>query len=140
MYHARIPQVYHQGAMVNVHRLFSELLGQNPPNGGYWSNSCGEPKCVLPEHALHRSETVHLRLMGRKENRSVASEIVRRAKLTEAAKHRRRISDEQLKIIQTSNRSSADLAREFGVSKSLVSIYRRGERARTVNPWQGLVR
>lgn len=139
MYQGKIPQVYHQNTMVNVRKVFSQLLGK-AAEGGYWSTTCGVGECVAPEHTVHRNASTHLRLMGRRENRSAGSEAIRRAKLIAAAQCRRKISDEQLLLLASSDRSSADLAREFGVSKALISVYRRGKRGHQAGPWQGLLR
>lgn len=137
------PQVYHQGRMSPVRRVLAELLaapGASIPEGGFWVSTCGNDACVNPAHSQHRNTRQHMqRMAGRAQ--APAVKHIRFAKL--AATKRAtvgKLSADDVRHIMASNSSNAELARELGVTRSLISRYRRHVSGRYLpgNPFAGL--
>lgn len=127
--------------MLTVRRVIREMLGQPAGQKNYLTTSCGNPKCVRPDHIVERTRVQHMR--------HIASMVdhnhpLRVAKLQRFKAHTRKVSDEGLAIIRGDDRKAEDIAIELGISKSLVNKIRRGQAYRqvtaTANPFAGLMR
>lgn len=127
--------------MHTVRRVIREMLGIPAAEGNYLAASCANPKCVNPEHIIERTRAQHMKRIASMVDHN---HPIRIAKLQKSKAHKRVVSDEGLAIILNDNRKSEDVARELGVSKSLVKKIRRGEAYRqvsaAVNPFAGLMR
>lgn len=132
------PQVSHGGKMMTVRRLMHELQGKSA-DGYYLSTSCGNPRCVSPEHAIVRTSAAHLKLMNRRVDHGGLLRVI---KLQNGAKWRRKLTDEQVQQIRNDPRPSRAVAAEHGVSKGLVCLIRAGKahRAISANPFAGLMK
>lgn len=132
------PQVYDGESMVNVRRMFSRLLGVEQ-QGGYYAAKCGEALCVKPEHTSWANSSMHMSQMARHAQTLTAVQEIRKAKISNA--RRKKLTPEALALIYHSNDSCAKVARQVGVSKSLVSRYRIGRvgNTRATNIWRGLM-
>lgn len=135
--HPAAPMVYHQGRMVSVRRVIFQLLGYTDTDG-FYAASCGSGRCILPDHIVYRDASEHASHMARRINAMPAVDALRHAK---AARTRRKaVSDEALLEILSSNDSAPELSRRLGISKTLITKYRRGEAGHTTahNPWAAL--
>ena len=135
------PQIRIDRKLLTVRRVIRELLGKPAARANFLAASCGNPKCVKPEHIIERTRAQHMKQMAA---RVEHNHPIRIAKLQKAKAHQRVVNDEGLAIIRSSNRRAEDVARELGVSKSLVNKIRRGDAYREVsaisNPFAGLLR
>ena len=59
------PSVCHQGKMISVRRLFTQLLG-NTVREGYYVPKCGNGLCVNPEHITYNDPKLHMKKAARK--------------------------------------------------------------------------
>lgn len=135
----RTPLVYSEGVMKSVRSLLSGLLGKTTTGKGYWSVHCGNHLCIHPEHMVFRLDHQHMAHMARMLNASPALNAIRSAKIS---KSKKRITHDQLNDIMTSRDSCADVAKRLGLSKSMVSRYRRSEAGANManNMWAGLMK
>jgi hypothetical protein len=135
------PGVKHGGKMTTVRKLIRILQGKERPPGTMTSVSCGNHRCVHPDHLIDRDATAHARVMA--SNVDYASPT-RTAKLQKKAEPRRKISDEGVQAALGDPRTCQAVADAHGVSKSLISKIRRGQSHRqtnaAANPWAGLMR
>lgn len=127
--------------MHTVRRIIRDMLGSPAAEGNYLAPSCGNPKCVKPEHIIERTKAQHMKRIASLVDHN---HPIRIAKLQKSKRHLRVVSDEGLAIIRSDSRKAEDVARELGVSKSLVKKIRRGDAYREVsavsNPFAGLMR
>ena len=135
------PQIRIDRKLLSVRRVIRELLGRQAKTGNFLAASCGNSKCVKPEHIIEHTQRQHMKAITSKVDHN---HPVRIAKLQKAKQHLRVVSDEALMMIRSDSRSGKVVASELGVSKSLVNKIRRGECYRDVrassNPFAGLMR
>jgi aspartate carbamoyltransferase regulatory subunit len=137
----RTPMIYADGAMKSVRGLLTRLLGKPQPAGvGFWSMKCGNHACVHPEHAVFRPEKQHMQHMAKELNSRPAINEIRRAKISQ--KRRMKLTDEQIADILSSEDSGPVVAARVGVSRAMVSRYRRAQSGTTIatNMWIGLMK
>jgi hypothetical protein len=135
-YGNRTPMVMHNGLFMPVRRLFTLLLkGESRP--GFYSPTCGNSGCVEPAHTVWRSHSQHAKSMVKRANASASTQMIRRAKISAT---KRKISDQALHDIMNTNASGPVLAERHGISRTLVSRYRRGMTGQNLanNPFAGL--
>lgn len=128
------------GNVVSVRKhIFTELLGNELPRGRFTSMSCGNKKCVAPNHI----EAVTRRTVTKKASEATkyGKNPVRNAKI--AAKARARTSSltpEQVQAIKASPLSGQQIADEMGCAKSTANCIRAGRtwKSYTGNPWAGM--
>ena len=123
--------------MVSVRRLLRELVtGQAQPDGHY-GNTCGNIRCVNPDHTLWKSEAAHMRAMGRKRKVSAVTASKLRKYRVESGKAK--LDEAKAQEIRLSPEPGPVLAERFGVSKSWINRIKRGAAWRVLaGPWQGL--
>lgn len=133
-----VPQVSHGGKVVTVRRLMFELQGKDV-EGYYIAPKCGNPRCVNPDHAIARTRKAHHKLMSRNVDHGGLLRII---KLQQAARGRRKLTDEQVQQIRNDPRPSRAVASDHGVSNALVCLIRAGRAHRPIssNPFAGLMR
>jgi hypothetical protein len=135
------PQIRIDRKLFSVRRVIREMIGNAAKPGNFLAVSCGNPKCVKPDHIIERTPQQHMTAMAALVQHN---HPIRIAKLQKAKRHERVVSDEGLLLIRTDSRKAEDVARELGVSKSLVNRIRRGDCYREVrasnNPFAGLMR
>lgn len=135
------PQVFHDGKMTSVRGLLWKLLGKKVPDGKlYYRAICKQDGCVNPEHTRCDTEEKHMQRLSQPEMRTAAGEAIRAAKISQHRRKLSRIPEETIQEILISNESGPELERRLGISRSLVSQYRRGRigATRASNPFQGL--
>lgn len=123
--------------MVSVRRLLRELVtGQAQPHGHY-GNTCGNIRCVNPDHTLWKSEAAHMRAMGRKRKVSAVTASKLRKFRVEAGLAK--LDESKAKEIRHSDEPGPVLAERYGVSKSWINRIKRGEVWRVLSsPFAGL--
>lgn len=135
------PQIRIDRRLLTVRRVIREMLGRPAKPGNFLAPSCGNPKCVKPEHIIERQPHQHMKVMAGKIDHN---HPIRVAKLQKAKAHLRVVSEAGLTLIRSDDRKAEEVARELGVSKSLVTKIRRGDCYRDIrassNPFAGLLR
>jgi hypothetical protein len=136
------PQIAHyidgKKTMVSVRKLLRELDTGKPQPKGHYANTCGECRCVNPDHTIYRSQDAHMRTMGRGK-----SSLTKAAKLREyrISTGQAKLSESKAQEIRLSDDSGPVLAERFGVSRGLINRIKRGRAWRVLSsPWQGLFR
>lgn len=141
MFRNGTPQIRIARKMKTVRRVIRELQGNPTAEGAYLKSSCGNARCVHPEHIIEHTKAQHMKSISKLVE---FNHPLRIAKLQKAKAHVRVVSDEGLAIIRSDNRRAKDIADELGVSKTLVNKIRRGQAYRqvsaAVNPFAGLMR
>jgi hypothetical protein len=139
MQDGRTPLIKVHNRLVTVRRFIRELQGEPAAPGRFLSASCGNQRCVNPDHILERTSRQHARYIASCVNMRSPVRIV---KLQRMNAHRRALTDEQVQVVRTDPRSATALAREFGCSKSVICDIRNGKTYRQVaaNPWDQLLR
>ena len=134
------PYVQHGDKFLNVRKLIMELLGKTYQGRMFYGTKCGNQECVNPAHIAVRTMKEHSRMMANNVDHRSA---IRIAKLQEAAKSRRVLTDDQVKTIFVDERKCSEIASEFGVSKSLVARIKSGKSNSLAlaknNPFWGLM-
>lgn len=133
-----IPTMKHDGKVANVRRLV--LIERGIPMNGFISTyTCGNPKCVNPEHTARSSRAqMNRRIMA---DMNTATNTLRIKRIAEV----KRSTDAKLSLddvdqIRASGDTHQDLAARFGISKSIIGRIKRGEMWRTfsASPFAGL--
>ncbi len=131
-----VPCCKFEGRNCGVRRALWQLLGRRTLHPGQVvSTRCGNPLCCNPEHLL---ATTAADLMRRR-NRQAKGEMLRVARMTATIRSRARLDLDQANQIRASDRPSAELAREVGVSTSMINSIRRGARWRAGSPMGALI-
>lgn len=135
------PQIRIARKMHTVRRVIRDLLGNPAAEGNYLAPSCGNPKCVKPDHIIERTRAQHMKRIASLVDHN---HPIRITKLQKIKAHARKVNEDGLAMIRTDDRKAEDVARELGVSKTLVNKIRRGQAYREVNaaanPFAGLMR
>lgn len=123
--------------MVSVRRMLRELVtGQPQPDGNY-SNTCGNHRCVNPDHTIYRNESGHMRDMGRK--RKVSAVTANKLRKYRVENGLAKLDESKAQEIRLSSEPAPVLAERFGVSKSWITKIRRGKAWRVLSsPFAGL--
>jgi hypothetical protein len=133
------PAVFHEGRLQSARRILCLLIGKHVPEGHFVTTSCRNQKCVNPDHLLTYTPRQHMSYMAAQVQYMNPKRIL---KLSVSAQGRRKLSDDQIKVILSGEDSCVVLAKEFHVNKSLISKIRRGEAHRMTlarnNPYWSL--
>jgi hypothetical protein len=135
------PQVvsYASGSkrMVSVRRLLRELeTGRVQPDGHY-SNTCGNPLCVNPDHTIWRGQDAHMRAMAKK--RRVSDVTANKLRNYRVNTGQAKLSESKAQEIRLSEEPGPVLAERYGVSRSWINRVKRGEVWRVLSsPFAGL--
>lgn len=133
-----IPIMRHDGKVANVRRLI--LIDRGVPVNGFIATyTCGNPKCVRPEHTARSTRAqMNRRIM---EDMNSATNTLRSKRIAEIKrKTHAKLSQAEVDQIRASDDSHQDLAARFGVTKSIIGRIRRGEMWRqfAASPFAGL--
>lgn len=123
--------------MTSVRRLLRELVtGQAQPDGHY-GNTCGNHRCVNPDHTIWKNQDAHMRAMGRK--RTVSAVTANKLRQYRLDAGLAKLDEAKAQEIRMSADAAPVLAKRFGVSVSSITRIRRHEVWRILkSPWQGL--
>lgn len=135
----RCPMVSHAGKMTTVRRLFTQLLGGEVKEGGFYSAKCGHHDCVKPEHTVWRPQHQHAAYMNQC---LVSNQTLQELRARKISASKRQVTDEQIAHMMQSTASNREVAKELGLAYSTISKYRRfrSASARANNPFAGLMR
>ena len=133
-----VPIMKHDGQVANVRRLV--LIERETPMNGYIATfTCGNHKCVNPDHVARSSRAqMNRRIMA---DMSSATNTLRIKRIADVKRRTdAKLSQDDVNQIRASDDRHEDLAERFGVSKSLIGRVRRGEVWRTfsASPFAGL--
>lgn len=133
-----VPSMKHGGKVANVRRLVLIECGV-AMKGFIATYTCGNPKCVNPEHTARSTRAQMNRRITA--GMSSATNTLRAKRIAEAKRERQaKLSRDDVDRIRASDDRYEDLAARFGVSKSLIGRVKRGEVWRTfsASPFAGL--
>ena len=133
-----IPMMKHDGKVANVRRLV--LIERGVPMTGFIATyNCGNTKCVNPEHTGRSTRTqMNRRIMA---DMNSATNTLRVKRIAEVKRRTdAKLSQADVDKIRASDEKYQDLAKRYGVSKSLIGRVRRCEVWRTfsASPFSGL--
>lgn len=120
----KTPSVFHNGKIHGVRRVIRELQNKKMIEGLFFGCTCNNPRCVNPDHIAARNQKTHVQQMSKKVDYMNPRRLL---KLTASAQVRRKLTDEQLHIILTSDKPRRELGAEFSVHPSLISRIRQGK-------------
>lgn len=122
-YHGnKVPNVFHNGKMVQVRKVICELLGKTLPKTVYLNVSCGHGSCVNPDH---------MKIYTRQQHMDAIRKIAHQSKtrIANVQKHKRehnsKINEQIAQDIRLSDESGPVLAERYGISRTLISRIRR---------------
>lgn len=117
------------GINMGAHRVswilhYGAIPAGEGSHGTVVMHKCDNPLCVNPEHLMLGSQQDNVADMNAKKRGSTVGFVV-----ATGTKHRNsRLTAEQLQYVLTSERSAPDIAKEYGVSRHLISDVRCGKR------------
>jgi hypothetical protein len=137
----RAPQVaaYPDGKkkMVSVRKLLRELISGQPQPAGNYGHSCGNSSCVSPAHTVWRGQVSHMKVMAK--NRVVTPALSLKLREAKVKSGEAKLTEQAVVAIRSSDQTNAALARQLGVSRSLVSKVRLGKAWRVLSgAWERL--
>ena len=135
------PYVCQDGQLIAVRKLILLLQGKDVPKGLFVGTTCGNPRCVNPKHIIARTMKEHAKVMAVKVDHNC---LLRKSKLWEAAKAKRALTETQVIDVIGDDRPTREIAKEYGISKSLVCRIKSGKSnvyaIAKNNPFFGLMR
>lgn len=139
-YQNKTPFASTNGVLTSVRKMIAEFTGKTVPEGHFVGTTCGNKRCVNPDHLVVRSMKDHASMMAVNVDHT---SIIRVAKLHKAAQTRRVLTDDQVMDVMMDSRTTREIANSFGVSKSLICRIKNGTSNRAVtavnNPFYGLM-
>lgn len=100
---------YFDGQLDRAHRVSWKLAHGSIPDGAMVLHHCDNPRCVNPSHLFLGTNTDNMRDMIRK------------------GRHAKKLTPMQAIAIRADERKHKEIAREYGVSRPLVSAIKRGD-------------
>lgn len=129
------PQIRHKGRAVSLRRLlWIERVGRNP-DGKYIHVSCGNWRCVNPDHLVAKGFKDHAAASAGKRSRASY-----KAAAIKGGKKNRKLTMQQVMEIRTSPKSCKKLGEEYGVSHTTISKIKRGLIYNETSIWSQLMR
>lgn len=119
----KTPHAQHDGVFMPVRKLIWKLLGNEVKPKHFYGTSCGNHKCVNPDHIVERNHSEHMRMLSSHVN---YKDTRRMAKLCFAAAKRRIFTDEQIQAIYLDGRSCRQIAVDYKCHSSTISKIKRG--------------
>ena len=133
-----VPMMKHKGNPNNVRRLVL-IERQIPMTGFIATYTCGNAKCVNPDHTGRSTRAqMNRRIMA---DMNTATNTLRIKRIAEIKRRTQaKLSQADVDQIRASDEKPQALAERFGVNKSLICQIRRGEVWRTysASPFAGL--
>lgn len=133
---AKVPHLCLDGVKVNVRALVLYANGVARISGALLGCSCGNRKCVAPDHIRQRTHLQHAQYFG---GRGVYSGPAKTAKMAATKRAKSKLDDEKVAAIRASNKSSKALGAEYGVAASYITSIKAGHLWRDyTSPFAGL--
>ena len=124
----KTPAVNHGGKTISARYLVA-LLHQHPQalqqaagktQGGVWRHTCGNPRCVAPEHAQCITRSQHMRDLTRRSNTGT-SHAIKSAKIASTKRARYgKIATADIPAVLAATTTGAQEAAIRGVSQSII--------------------
>lgn len=135
---SKTPQVDVDGKMMSVRRLIVRLQGRPENKGAFYGVKCGTYLCVCPEHIIQLTRKQHSTHMAKAANDGAAN-IIRKVKITAHKRASGKLDMDTAREIRVKEGTYRDIAKEYGISHSLVGHIKRGRYWKeTSNPFAGL--
>ena len=133
-----IPMMKHKNGASNVRRLV--LIERGVPMTGFIATyTCGNAKCVNPDHTGRSNNTqLNRRIVA---DMSSATNTLRSKRIAETMREKHaKLSQADVDQIRASDEKEKDLATRYGVSEGLIGRIRRGQTWKTfsASPFAGL--
>ncbi len=106
---------------VKAHRFAWQIVNGPVPDGKLIIHSCDTPACCNPKH---------LRVGSYQDNSDDCVTRGRQSRLLGTANPRTKLTDDQVAAIRRDPRPGVQVARDYGVCDSLISMIRKGQRRR----------
>lgn len=130
-----VPSVYQGGRMRSVRKVMLQLSGVELGKKSHFGTSCGNGRCVNPEHVQART----MEQQGKHMGKMGAGDLLRAAKIQRSWVGRTKLTREQVDEILVSNLKMSELVEKYGVSKAYIVKIKRGLVWRRFGgPWAGL--
>lgn len=125
-----------------VRKLVALLWGRNVPADNKCLPSCGNPRCVNPEHIIVVRQKAHLKRAARAAH-AAGNSSLRVAKIAQTRREKHAKLDwDKVRAIRDSEDTYAALSATYGVSKTVIGKVKRHEvwvdYAAKTNPFAGL--
>lgn len=117
------PQVWiaAQGRPLSIGAAVSWLdTGKLPKKGSVWRAVCGNERCCNREHREPVSRAAWLA------ERNTKRDALTKIRLAKARRGQSRISDDDIERIKADTRKQAEIAAEYGITRSYVSLLQLG--------------
>lgn len=142
-FRSNAPRIWRGNDYVSVRALVMESLGKRRPGRIFFGTSCGNERCICPDHIVQRTPTDHHARIVRLAS-SGTSLAVRTAKTAAIMRAKfGKVTMEQVREIRASEKTNKALAAEYGVALETLREIRVGQRWRELggsNPFAGLMR
>lgn len=119
----KMPHMTLDGSKINVRALVLYAKGVPFIKGAVLGCSCGNRKCVAPEHIRQRTRLQHGQYFGAKGAYSGPAKI---AKMAATKRSKSKLDDEKVMAIRASTKSSKALGAEYGVAASYITSIKAG--------------
>lgn len=135
----KVPTVSQNGVMTAVRKVFSDLLGKKCAGDGFYVAICNNGVCVNPAHTRFYKQKQFFKRAAQKASKSptraIKIQIYKRATVS-------KLNEQKAAEIKASDRPSRELAKLYGVDKSLICKIRAGRAWVNLsgNPFLGLMR
>lgn len=141
MWISHAPRMWSEDKYVAVRELLMRELGRLRLNAKFFGTTCGDSRCVCPDHVAQRTKSEHLSFRG-KLGASGASLQIRSARCATTQRAAvGKITLEEARNIRMSDKTIRELAEEHGIAKETVRRIRVGRTWKeTSNHFAGLMR
>jgi|DEB0MinimDraft_6_1074348.scaffolds.fasta_scaffold137259_2 hypothetical protein len=106
---------YYKGRHHPAHRISYMLYKGGVPGDVHVCHTCDTPECVNPEHLFLGTHTDNMR------------DKVAKGRFRNGDRNKR-VTDDEVEDIRASSETGVALARRYGISQSLISMIRSGDR------------
>ena len=117
------PMMRYQQRTTSVRRLIMQDKGLEV-QGKVATSTCGNHLCVNPEHLELITRKRLTKRVASKLNRSVS--MLRKAQISASVRQRSKLTAEQAEEIRQAEGNQRDIAKQYGISQSTVSVIKRG--------------
>lgn len=116
------PRAKVNGKMVYVRRLVLELSGKKIPASMRATTTCGDERCVNPDHVVARTPSAINSAVAKRTG--FARKAARRAKISAAKRKNSKVTPEMVAEIRASEGSGREIAERLGLHTSTVNDIR----------------
>jgi hypothetical protein len=133
---AKVPHLNVHRRKINIRKLMLLALGKEVRADRLFGCSCGDDKCVEPEHIRQRTHLQHNQYFGA---RGFYSRPAKTAKMALTKRAKSKLNDAKVAEIRASTKSAMALSAEYGVAASYITSIRNGDLWKSYgSPFAGL--